>query len=196
VQQNAQAPNDVCRQTRDIRVFGQCSFLYRLPYIRNQSLTRVQRVSRVFFIVPGILHVSNSYKSVQVCSIHAFQSHCTSAVAYPQCILLTNYYNTFSSLCAPSKSTRPRSSRKCKLDPGKQITNFHRCVIRAQISPVSPESGGDNRVYVFDLVGSAFLYHQVRHIMAVLFLVGTGVEQPSTISALMNVSHAESNSLP
>jgi tRNA pseudouridine38/39 synthase len=81
----------------------------------------------------------------------------------------------------------------CKLDPGKQITNFHRCVMRAQINPVSPES---ERVYVFDLVGSAFLYHQVRHIMAVLFLVGTGVEQPSIISALMNVSPAESDSLP
>ncbi|KAG2055641.1 pseudouridine synthase [Suillus hirtellus] len=81
----------------------------------------------------------------------------------------------------------------CKLDPGKQITNFHRCVMRAQINPLSPESDGDNRVYVFDLVGSAFLYHQVRHIMAVLFLVGTGVEQPSIIPALMNVFHAESD---
>ncbi|KAG2159102.1 pseudouridine synthase [Suillus bovinus] len=84
----------------------------------------------------------------------------------------------------------------CKLDPGKQITNFHRCVMRAQINPLRPESDDDNQVYVFDLVGSAFLYHQVRHIMAVLFLVGTGVEQPSIISALMNVSHTESNSLP
>ncbi|KAG2109288.1 pseudouridine synthase [Suillus discolor] len=82
----------------------------------------------------------------------------------------------------------------CKLDPGKQITNFHRCVMRAQINPLSPESDGDNRVYVFDLVGSAFLYHQVRHIMALLFLVGTGVEQPSIIPALMNVFHAESDS--
>ncbi|KIK41169.1 hypothetical protein CY34DRAFT_85886 [Suillus luteus UH-Slu-Lm8-n1] len=77
----------------------------------------------------------------------------------------------------------------CKLDPGKQITNFRRCVVSAQINPVSP-------IYVFDLVGSAFLYHQVRHIMAVLFLVGTGVEQPSIISALMNVSPTESNPSP
>ncbi|KAG2123435.1 pseudouridine synthase [Suillus clintonianus] len=82
----------------------------------------------------------------------------------------------------------------CKLDPGKQITNFHRCVMRAQISPVSPDSDGDNRVYVFDLVGSAFLYHQVRHIMAVLFLVGTGLEHPSIVSALVNVSPQESAS--
>ncbi|KAG1744402.1 pseudouridine synthase [Suillus lakei] len=56
----------------------------------------------------------------------------------------------------------------CKLDPGKQITNFHR----------------------------SFLYHQVRHIMAVLFLVGTGLEQPSIISALMNVSPETSNTSP
>ncbi|KAG1744412.1 hypothetical protein EDB19DRAFT_1695240, partial [Suillus lakei] len=43
----------------------------------------------------------------------------------------------------------------CKLDPGKQITNFHRCVMCAQIDLVSPESDGNNRVYAFDLVGSS-----------------------------------------
>ncbi|KAG1740143.1 pseudouridine synthase [Suillus paluster] len=84
----------------------------------------------------------------------------------------------------------------CKLDPGKQITNFHRCVMHAQINPISAESDKDNRLYVFDLVGSAFLYHQVRHIMAVLFLVGTGLEPPSIISALMNVSPQSSDAPP
>lgn len=84
----------------------------------------------------------------------------------------------------------------CKLDPGKQITNFHRCVMSAQISPVSSVSDGENQLYVFDLIGSAFLYHQVRHIMSVLFLVGTGLEQPSIISALLNVSAEESRALP
>ncbi|KAG2143939.1 pseudouridine synthase [Suillus cothurnatus] len=81
------------------------------------------------------------------------------------------------------------------LDPGKQITNFHRCVMCGQINSVSPESDGDKQVYVFDLIGSAFLYHQVRHIMAALFLVGTGLERPPIISALMNVFPVESNSL-
>ncbi|OAX38431.1 tRNA pseudouridine synthase [Rhizopogon vinicolor AM-OR11-026] len=76
----------------------------------------------------------------------------------------------------------------CKLDPGKQITNFRRCVMHAQISPVDSDGDGENQVYVFDLMGSAFLYHQVRHIMAVLFLVGTGLEHPSIVSALLNVS--------
>ncbi|KAG2338955.1 hypothetical protein BDR05DRAFT_642203 [Suillus weaverae] len=41
----------------------------------------------------------------------------------------------------------------------------------------------------------SFLCHQVQHIRAVLFLVGTGLEQLSIISPLMNVFPAESNSL-
>jgi tRNA pseudouridine38/39 synthase len=74
----------------------------------------------------------------------------------------------------------------CKLDPAKQISNFKRKILRAQISPASPV-GLNNGVYVFDLVGTAFLYNQVRHIVAVLFLVGTGLEPPQIMSALLNV---------
>ncbi|KAH7909301.1 pseudouridine synthase [Hygrophoropsis aurantiaca] len=81
----------------------------------------------------------------------------------------------------------------CKLDPAKQITNFNRRVLRADINRV-PEAGNNN-VFVFDLVGSAFLYHQVRHIMAILFLVGTGVEKPSIITSLMNVDASVSADL-
>lgn len=46
-------------------------------------------------------------------------------------------------------------------------------------------------MYVFDLVGTAFLYHQVRHIMAILFLVGTGLETPALVTRLL---HATSES--
>jgi tRNA pseudouridine38/39 synthase len=80
----------------------------------------------------------------------------------------------------------------CKLDPAKQITNFKRHILRAQISPVSgsPVSHGDD-LHVLDLVGTAFLYHQVRHIMAVLFLIGTGLEHPSVVTSLLNVNPAD-----
>jgi tRNA pseudouridine38/39 synthase len=78
----------------------------------------------------------------------------------------------------------------CKVDPGKQITVFKRTVMRADIEPVSIDENGQG-VYVFNLIGSAFLYHQVRHIMAVLFMVGSGVEHPSIISTLMNVDGEE-----
>ncbi|KAF9228073.1 pseudouridine synthase [Gyrodon lividus] len=76
-----------------------------------------------------------------------------------------------------------------KLDPVKQITDFHRRIMKAEISPVEGE--GENRVYVLDLMGTAFLYHQVRHIMAILFLVGTGLEPPSIIPTLMNADGTE-----
>lgn len=69
----------------------------------------------------------------------------------------------------------------CKLDTQKQITSFKREVFNASIDPL------DDGTYVFNLIGNAFLYHQVRHIMAVLFLVGSGLESPSVVTDLMNV---------
>ena len=73
----------------------------------------------------------------------------------------------------------------CKIDGGKQISNYKRTVISADINtlPSSDETGR----FVFDLKGSAFLYHQVRHIMAILFLVGSGVEKPNIVSQLLDV---------
>lgn len=84
----------------------------------------------------------------------------------------------------------------CTLDGSKQIENHNRAIHRADISLVGPdevdrEAGA---MYVLDLVGTAFLYNQVRSIMAVLFLVGSGLEQPHIMSSLLNVdSH---NPLP
>ena len=75
----------------------------------------------------------------------------------------------------------------CKLDVQKQITSFRRKILRASVTPLGSEDEGSGRMYVFDLVGTAFLYHQVRHIMAALFLVGSGLEPPETITELMNV---------
>ncbi|KAG6879629.1 hypothetical protein C0992_000465 [Termitomyces sp. T32_za158] len=74
----------------------------------------------------------------------------------------------------------------CKVDPSKQITVFKRKVLNAEIDPISVDAEGNGK-YVFNLVGTAFLYHQVRHIMAVLFMVGHGQEDPSVITSLMNV---------
>ncbi|EPS98939.1 hypothetical protein FOMPIDRAFT_1024481 [Fomitopsis schrenkii] len=71
----------------------------------------------------------------------------------------------------------------CKVDPTKQLTSFTRRILSATIDPVE-----DNpHLYVLNLRGTAFLYNQVRHIMAVLFLVGTKLEKPSVVDALMNV---------
>ncbi|KAG6840032.1 hypothetical protein C0991_009459 [Blastosporella zonata] len=74
----------------------------------------------------------------------------------------------------------------CKLDAAKQITTFKRRVMRADIDPLTVDADGNGQ-YVFNLVGSAFLYHQVRHIMSVLFMIGHGQEDPSVVTDLMNV---------
>lgn len=101
----------------------------------------------------------------------------------------------------------------CKVDPAKQITNFERRIFKASIEEVdvsqapagfishpafgqsaSDESkaavqgeGSIPKIYTFDVNGSAFLWHQVRHLVAVLFLVGQGVEAPSIVSDLLDM---------
>ncbi|THZ68446.1 pseudouridine synthase [Aureobasidium pullulans] len=101
----------------------------------------------------------------------------------------------------------------CKVDPAKQITNFERRIFKASIEEVDVsqapagfishpafaqsvgaknQMGGQGDVSIpkictFDVNGSAFLWHQVRHLVAVLFLVGQGFEPPSIISDLLDM---------
>ena len=43
------------------------------------------------------------------------------------------------------------------------------------------------KIFSFTVRGSAFLWHQVRHLVAVLFLVGQGLEKPSVVKDLLDV---------
>lgn len=80
----------------------------------------------------------------------------------------------------------------CKVDASKQIKNFQRTIMDAWID--TPSEGS---LHCVNLVGSAFLYHQVRCIMAVLFLVGCGRERVGVIDDLMRVEYDPLNpSLP
>lgn len=69
----------------------------------------------------------------------------------------------------------------CKLDGSKQITNYKRTIISAKITKINED------IYCFDLIGSAFLWHQVRCMMANLFLVGQGLEEDTIILEMLNV---------
>ncbi|CAI1970494.1 hypothetical protein SEUBUCD646_0F00610 [Saccharomyces eubayanus] len=69
----------------------------------------------------------------------------------------------------------------CKLDGSKQLTKFKRTIVSAEILPVS------DTFYCFDLVGSAFLWHQVRCMMAILFLVGQTHEEPEIVLRLLDI---------
>ncbi len=93
----------------------------------------------------------------------------------------------------------------CKVDPSKQIANFERRIFYADIEevddstkglnfvngpnflPAGSTASGNPKVYTFTLHGSAFLWHQVRCMVSVLFLVGQGLEKPSIISELLDV---------
>ncbi|KAG8906822.1 hypothetical protein FRB99_005996 [Tulasnella sp. 403] len=84
----------------------------------------------------------------------------------------------------------------CKIDPSKQVDNYNRRILSATIIPVdtlgntlpTSESSSPPPLYVLDLKGNGFLYHQVRHIMAILFLVGARLEAPTIVDTLLDTS--------
>ncbi|SCU78216.1 LAME_0A03730g1_1 [Lachancea meyersii CBS 8951] len=69
----------------------------------------------------------------------------------------------------------------CKLDGSKQITNYKRTIKHSSIIKIN------ETMFCFDLIGSAFLWHQVRCMMANLFLVGQGLEKVSLISDMLDI---------
>jgi tRNA pseudouridine38/39 synthase len=92
----------------------------------------------------------------------------------------------------------------CKIDASKQLTNFKRRIFHASIDEVSPlsvpaflshpalsspaSSATEPKMYAFTLHGSAFLWHQVRSIVAILFLIGQRLESPSLVPHLLDIS--------
>lgn len=69
----------------------------------------------------------------------------------------------------------------CKLDGSKQITNFQREIYSSKILHLHDD------YYCFDLKGSAFLWHQVRCMVAVLFTIGQGLERPEIVTDLTDM---------
>jgi tRNA pseudouridine38/39 synthase len=71
----------------------------------------------------------------------------------------------------------------CRMDVEK-VYNFQRTVYRAEVV-TSDEV--DPRVAWFEIHGQAFLWHQIRCIAAILFLVGEGLESPDVVKELLDV---------
>ncbi|KAF8420508.1 pseudouridine synthase [Tirmania nivea] len=80
----------------------------------------------------------------------------------------------------------------CKLDASKQINNFKRIIYESSIEEVLTSRVGTGsgieapKMYYFNLRGSAFLWHQVRHMIAILFLIGERLEEPSLVKELLD----------
>ncbi|WVF71125.1 tRNA pseudouridine(38-40) synthase [Kwoniella sp. CBS 6097] len=75
----------------------------------------------------------------------------------------------------------------CKLDGSKQIKNHKRTVLEAYFEEESDSGQGLGKRVVFNLIGTAFLWHQVRHIIAILFLIGSKLETPEMVTELLNI---------
>ncbi|KAI9029109.1 pseudouridine synthase, partial [Phycomyces nitens] len=79
----------------------------------------------------------------------------------------------------------------CKLDPSKNITNYHRTIVSLDIRPVhgldTSGVGLNTDFYEVKLKGTAFLWHQVRCMMSILFLAGQGLESPEIVKQLLDV---------
>ncbi|KAG7843785.1 hypothetical protein KL941_004267 [Ogataea angusta] len=71
----------------------------------------------------------------------------------------------------------------CKVDGSKQIINYKRKIISSSIE----KTDLGQETYVFSLKGSAFLWHQVRSMMSILFLVGQELEKPEIVRKLLDV---------
>ncbi|KXJ96623.1 pseudouridine synthase [Microdochium bolleyi] len=95
----------------------------------------------------------------------------------------------------------------CKIDGSKQLTNFMRRMFESDVVEVKDSATAMPflaqagfrpaglaqdaevfpKVYYFHVRGSAFLWHQIRCMIAVLFTVAQGLEQPAIVDTLFDV---------
>lgn len=78
----------------------------------------------------------------------------------------------------------------CKMDVANGVVLFTREIKRANICLASKSL--DDPAYdmlYFEIVGKAYLWHQIRCIMAILLLVGQELEKPQVVAELMNVEN-------
>ncbi|GBG62731.1 hypothetical protein CBR_g31748 [Chara braunii] len=76
----------------------------------------------------------------------------------------------------------------CKMDAA-NVHNYRRKIIHFHIMPVANQVAGFAGMPVWEIVvrGTAFLWHQVRCIVAVLFMVGRGWEKPEIVCDLLDL---------
>jgi len=78
----------------------------------------------------------------------------------------------------------------CKMDVKNNVTNFTRRILSVSIDPFNRHEGDYKSpydMYVLTILGQAFLWHQIRCIVAILLLVGEGKESPDIIKQLLDV---------
>ncbi|XP_034049680.1 tRNA pseudouridine(38/39) synthase isoform X2 [Thalassophryne amazonica] len=80
----------------------------------------------------------------------------------------------------------------CKMDVANGVLQFERTILSASVTPVVPQPDSSTThfdIYIFEIKGLAFLYHQVRCMMAILLLIGQKLEPPEIIDQLLDVEN-------
>ncbi|XP_075479136.1 uncharacterized protein LOC142520068 [Primulina tabacum] len=73
----------------------------------------------------------------------------------------------------------------CKMDAA-NVHNYRRHITSFEITSCD-ERFEDDQLWVVKIKGSAFLWHQIRCMVAVLFLVGQGLESPNVVEVLLDI---------
>ena len=73
------------------------------------------------------------------------------------------------------------------MDVGNGVVKFDRRIMDIQIEAIDDEKMDSYSMIRLKLIGQAFLWHQVRCIVAILFLVGQGKEDTTIIKELLDV---------
>lgn len=83
----------------------------------------------------------------------------------------------------------------CKMDV-ESVSHFTRRIYNITIEPMGRSAMSSDPLfdewsdmYEITILGSAFLWHQVRCMVSVLFMVGKGEEEPSIVSQLLDIHH-------
>ena len=74
----------------------------------------------------------------------------------------------------------------CKMDVQNGVVNYKRRIHSVSVS-VDTSNGHGFDMCQLTVVGQAFLWHQIRCIVAVLFLIGQGKEEPGVIKELLDI---------
>uniref|UniRef100_J3LP99 tRNA pseudouridine synthase n=1 Tax=Oryza brachyantha TaxID=4533 RepID=J3LP99_ORYBR len=74
----------------------------------------------------------------------------------------------------------------CKMDAA-NVSNYRRHITDFNISSYNQRSNYDE-LWAITIKGSAFLWHQVRCMVAVLFLIGQGLELPCIVDSLLDIT--------
>ena len=67
------------------------------------------------------------------------------------------------------------------------VRNHERDVMECRLEPVRYCRWDGCELYALTVRGSGFLWHQVRCMVAVLLMVGKGLERPSIVQKMLNI---------